>query len=97
VKFSAVFLISLSVIQGQHAVVSSERPSAFELLNPASNVVYPLVEGIRQDNGAAHAVVTVLAVEDSALQALSMRGIRIDLSAPAWRSVLYMEAVSLNP
>ena len=98
-KFAVVFLgFFLTAAQGQEAVISSERPSPFQLLarRPATSIRWSKEIG-RLDSGDSHAIVTALAAEDSAPPALSMRGVRLDLSGPGWKGAIYIEESKLLP
>ena len=95
---TVVFGLFVGIAQGQVNSPSSGKASSLEVLarQPGAYVTWSKEVG-HLESGESNAVVTALVVEDSAQRGQRMRGVRIDLWRPDWKSTLYVEESLLQP
>ena len=92
------FGLLVSIALGQVNSGLPEKPSSLEALarQPEARVTWFKEVG-QLESGDSHAVFTTLAVEDSAQRGRRMRGVRIDLSRPDWKRIVYIDEGLLQP
>jgi hypothetical protein len=88
----ATILFGLSVSITPANQTSPEKLPSFETLARQSQteVIWSMEVG-RLTGGECHAIFTTLIVEDSTPEHRRLRGVRLDLSQPGWKSSVYID------
>jgi hypothetical protein len=93
-----LFGLFVSIASAQVNQLSPEKLPSFETLarQAETKVIWSMEVG-HLTGGECHAVFTTLIVEDSTPEARRLRGIRLDLSQPGWKTSLYIDEGLLQP
>jgi hypothetical protein len=88
----------VSIASAQVNQLSPEKLPSFEMLAPKSEtkVIWSMEVG-HLTGGECHAIFTTLIVEDSMPEHRRVRGVRLDLSQPRWKTNLYIDEGLLQP
>jgi hypothetical protein len=93
-----LFGLFVSIASAQVDQLSPEKLPSFETIarKGETKVIWSMEVG-HLTAGECHAVFTTLIVEDSMPEYRRLRGVRLDLSQPRWKTSLYIDECLLQP
>jgi hypothetical protein len=93
-----LFALFVKITPGQVNSGSPQKLPSFETLARKSEtkVIWSMEVG-HLTGGESHAIFTTLIVEDSMPEYRRVRGVRLDLSQPRWKTSLYIDEGLLQP